>query len=116
MATTMAMMAHTLDSRPMEMPGQHRRRRPGAGRLGDLLHRALLGGGEVLGDEAGGVREHDAEEHRPEDLQVVHVELGDEERPDEGEDGPGAEAPVDRRHGGLVVRRGPARSRCRRRR
>ena len=78
MATAMARIAHTVDSRPMAMPARAVVAGPGAGRLGDLAHRAALGRGEVLGDLAGDEHEDDAGQHRVERLQVVEVDAGHE--------------------------------------
>jgi hypothetical protein len=55
-ATAIAMIAHTEDSRPIGDAREHRRRGSGAGGLGDLLHRRALRRGEVLGDQARGDR------------------------------------------------------------
>ena len=73
------MMAGTEDSRPRLMPERTVVAGPGARRLGDVPHRGGLGRGVVLGDAAGHLAEHHAGEDRPEHLEVVDVELGDEE-------------------------------------
>ncbi len=57
----------------------------------------------MLGDQARHVRQDDADEHGPEDLQVADVELRDEKRPDEGEHCTGPESTVDRSHRRLVA-------------
>ena len=80
MAMAMAMMAHTEDSRPMEIPDRTVVAGPVRADSAISLHRAALGRGELLGDLAGHQRQDHAGEHGPEDLQVVHVELGHEER------------------------------------
>ena len=48
--------------------GQHGGGRAGAGRLGDLLDRAVLGAGEVLGEAADDLREHEADDDGAEAL------------------------------------------------
>ena len=107
MATAMARMAHTVDSRPKAMPDSTVVAGPGAGRLGDLADRSALGRGEVLGDLTGDEDEDHTGEHGVERLHVVQVETGHETRTEDGQGGRGPEAPVDGRHGRLVLGPGP---------
>ena len=72
------------------MPDEHRGGRAGAGRLGDLLHRRGLGGREVLGDAAGDLGQHEADDDGAEHAQpgvgdacrrrVADVDEGEDER------------------------------------
>ncbi len=80
---------------------------PGPGRLGDLSDRVAFGRREVLGDLAEGQRQDDAREDGPEQLEVVHVVLGDEERSHDGQQGRRPVATVDRGHGRPVSADGP---------
>ena len=88
--------------------GQHGGRRAGAGRFRDVAHGRGLGGGEVLGEAAERLREHEADhhggEHAPTDVRhgvgagagvVADVEQRDRGRADDGEDAGGEEAAVD---------------------
>ena len=73
MAMAMATMAYTDDSMPERRTGQHRRGRAGAGRLGDLLHRAVLGAGEVLGQAADRLGQDEADDDGAEALPALVV-------------------------------------------
>ena len=68
------------------MPGEHHGGGAGAGRLGDLPDRRGLGGGEVLGEAAEHLREHEADDDGAEalpagvELVVADVAEGDDAR------------------------------------
>ena len=62
----MAMMAHTLDSRPIEIPASTVV--AGPVRVASAIWSYQLGRGEVLGDER--FREHDADEHGRKNLRL----------------------------------------------
>ena len=100
-ATPMATIDHTLDSRPLLMPESTDGRRAGARRLRDLADRRALGGGEVLGEVAQHLGEHEADDHRAEQLParvrdralvVAHVGERDDERCRDREHAGGDEA------------------------
>ena len=62
MAMAMAMMAYTERLEAGGGAGEDRGGRAGAGRLGDLLHRRVVRGGEVLGEAADHLGEHEADD------------------------------------------------------
>ena len=89
---------------------QHGGGRPGAGRLGDLPDGGVLRAGEVLGQPAHDLGQHEADddggEHLPALVVVVVLDVGqgDDAGPDDGQDAGGQEAPVDGLEGvGLVL-------------
>ena len=88
---------------------------PVRGRLGDLPDRCGLGGGEVLGEAAEHLGEHETDDDGAEALPagvglvVADVDEGDDRGADDREDAGGEEAAVDRRHRRLVLVGGPHR-------
>ena len=86
---------------------EHDGRRAGACGLGDLFDRAVVGGGEVLGEPADYLRQHETDDHGTEALPtrvgrlagiglVADVANGDGEGADDGEHAGDEEAAVDR--------------------
>ena len=102
MAMAIAMIAYTDDSMPDAVPDSTVVAGPVLRRRGDLLHRAVLGAGEVLGEPAHHLGEHQADDDGAEALPalvvvvVADVEQRDQRRADDGDDAGGEEPTVDR--------------------